>query len=180
MSHGRGSVTGMNARSSKNADWVLRSHLLGYRVDDLGAVMGLRGARRCRVDRDGYYTFNVRIAGECRPVRAHMLAAFQVHGEAALAPGIQIRHLDGNRLNNAATNLAIGSPTDNYLDRTPAARQAHAMVAARARRRLSFEQVEQVRARVAAGEKQGLLADELGLSPSTVCDIVAGRTYKTA
>lgn len=170
----------MSARSSKNAEWVVKSHLLGYRISDLGAVHGLRGARRCRVDSDGYHTFNVRIAGECRPVRAHMLAAFQIYGAAALAPGIQIRHLDGNRQNNAAANLAIGSATDNYLDRPPAARQAHAMIAARARRRLSFDQVEQVRARVAAGVKQNLIASELGLSQSTVCDIVAGRTYKTA
>lgn len=49
-------------------------------------------------------------------VYEHRLVALKIYGPAAAAPGIVIRHLDGNRMNNTPDNLALGSQGDNVMD----------------------------------------------------------------
>ena len=46
------------------------------------------------------------------------------------AKGILVRHLDGNSLNNKASNLALGTNSDNMLDKSKEDRVAHAKHAA--------------------------------------------------
>jgi len=67
-------------------------------------------------------------AGQKPNVFVHQLVA-----EAFIGPrpaGEQVRHLDGNKLNNASTNLAYGSRSQNELDKlrhgtNPNARKTH-------------------------------------------------------
>ncbi len=48
-------------------------------------------------------------------VPVHMLCAYQKYGEMALKCEC-VRHLDGNSLNNAHNNIAIGTLSENTMD----------------------------------------------------------------
>jgi hypothetical protein len=109
--------------------------LKGYRVTELGEVINaLGGVRKCQIKRNRHdlrKVFNVGLGGGVRfPVPVHKLVAFQKFGEAMFEPGIQVRHLDGNSLNNCPENIELGTQSDNAMDRPPEDRQAHSRHAA--------------------------------------------------
>lgn len=64
---------------------------------------------------DGYRALKLKheTAG-FRSMFLHSLVALAFHGPRPR--GLQVRHLDGNRLNNTADNLAYGSPLQNARD----------------------------------------------------------------
>lgn len=82
--------------------------------------------------------------------------------------GLDVRHLDGNIQNNAVANLCYGSRADNILD---------VYRVGRAWRKLTIEQVQEIRERLAFGARTYDLAKEYGLSQGPVCNIKSGRAY---
>ena len=66
----------------------------------------------------GYFCFGVRDDDiPSRPVLVHRLQAYQKFGEKIFEKGIQVRHLDGNSMNNSWENIAIGTQSENSMDR---------------------------------------------------------------
>lgn len=63
----------------------------------------------------GYWYVGLRYAGEYIHRSVHRLVAAAFIGPRP--PGLQVRHLDGCKDNNAASNLAYGTPAQNQLDR---------------------------------------------------------------
>ncbi len=97
-------------------------------------------------------------------VHVHVAAAF-------LGPrpdGCDVRHLDGNPLNNRVDNLAYGSRTENILDVYRIGRPWRA---------LTVDQVRDIRLRLSAGEKGRALAKEYGVGEACISAIKTGRTY---
>jgi hypothetical protein len=90
-----------------------------YEVSDLGQVASLkRGEREILAGGKtemGYR--NVLLYRDGRRVgrRVHQLVALVFHGPRP--EGLVIRHLDGNQLNNAASNLRYGTHEENLADR---------------------------------------------------------------
>lgn len=153
----------------------------GYRVVD-GDVWHPNGERpvRLRLNPAGYQRFGVhsrtrRLKG---PVLVHRLAAWQKFGEALFHAKL-VRHLDGNRLNNAPENLALGTDRDNFMDQPPPARRARARRAASGRRKLTQEQAEQLRRDREAGATYAVLMERYGITKAAVSYIVNGKTYVT-
>lgn len=99
----------------------------------------------------------------------HSLVARTFHGPCP--PGQEVRHLDGNPLNNRADNLAYGSRTENILD---------VYRVGKAWRKLTIEQVQDIRQRLRAGERGVDLAREYGVGQSCISAIKTGRTYAWA
>lgn len=69
---------------------------------------------RVRKQRSGHLLLNLRINGVMKTKLVHRIVA-----EAFLGPcpdGMQVRHLDGDPTNNAITNLAYGTSSENRLD----------------------------------------------------------------
>ena len=79
--------------------------------------------------------------------------------------------MDGNPLNNRADNLAYGSRTENILD---------VYRVGKAWRKLTIEQVQDIRQRLSAGERGVDLAREYGVGQSCISAIKTGRTYAWA
>lgn len=89
----------------------------GYRVGSDGTIIGPRKRLRPSA-RPNYMGVTLSRAGcgsrfHSRFVHLLVLEAF--HGQHP--EGCQARHLDGNRLNNAANNLAWGTPKENGQDK---------------------------------------------------------------
>lgn len=108
-------------------------------------------------------------AGQKRPDQrvqtVHRLVASAFIG---LCPaGQQVRHLDGNPLNNALDNLAYGSPAQNVRDA-----QQHGTFN---QHRIPDDVVKAIRRDAASGLSQRIVANRHGVSQPTVSDIINGR-----
>jgi len=53
-------------------------------------------------------------------VYEHRLVALKTYGPSAAIPGIVVRHIDGNKVNNNPSNLILGTQSDNARDHVEA------------------------------------------------------------
>jgi hypothetical protein len=121
-------------------------------------------------DRPDYLVFTFKFEGMSYPVPVHKLAAYQKYGDEVFSN--QVRHLDGLSLNNDLDNIAIGTGSDNMMDRPAEDRRLHAIKAASTLRRFKSDEVKYIRSCNSSGN---CLAKELGVSKSTISYI---RNYK--
>lgn len=77
-------------------------------------------------------------------------------------------HKDDDSTNNALTNLAWGTRSDNVRDSVNKVRAAQ--------QKLSRLDVETIRARRSAGESGASLARRYGVSQQRICDVYKGRS----
>lgn len=153
----------------------------GYFATAEGSIVSTRSGDACRLQgwlKKGYeqVTLRVRINGRLhvRPQPVHRLVLI-AYSEAAPCPELQVRHLNGNCLDNRLSNLAWGSAKDNAAD---AIRHGTLGPGMRARRRrLSEEQVRQIRTRYAQGEPSTALAKEFGVSAYYPSYLARGRCW---
>lgn len=99
-----------------------------YEVSDQGAVRTISDhapLHQSEHRRWGYMRVTVRNSSGGRPMEVHRLVALAFLGEPA---GRVVRHLDGNARNNALTNLAYGTSSENNQDTV---RHGHNRLAAR-------------------------------------------------
>lgn len=171
----------LTSASKKREEWRdIPGYEGRYQASDLGNVRSLDrrvnvcyGATRmmkgrvlkpagCKKDPHLYVVLGNGQAGT--PV--HKLVALAFLGPRP--EGQDVRHLDGNPLNNRADNLAYGTRTENILD---VYRQG------RAWRKLTVEQVLDIRARLQRGEKGRDVAKAYGVSETHISAIKTGREY---
>ncbi len=111
----------------------------GYLVDSDGAVWSAAsnwrgyGLRRMvpRISRDGYQEVRLTSDGRRLVCRVHQLVARAFHGERP-SDHHQVRHLNGDCLDNRAANLAWGTARENAGDRTAHGRSVGGEVRKRA------------------------------------------------
>jgi hypothetical protein len=89
-----------------------------------------------------------------------------------------IRHIDGDRTNNALSNLALGSAQDNLNDSKRHGTIRYGANAPNAK--LSMETVAAIRALYAQGNKTCKIAWVLNISDTTISKILSGQTYKAS
>lgn len=145
----------------------------GYRVNDAGQVVAPRGnIRALTVDPDGYYRFSL---GHNGSTRVHSLAAIQWFGD--YDGSLEIRHLDGDPRNNTRYNLALGTRSQNEMDKAAAVRQRVAAAAAATQRRFTEAVVAEIRMKWDRGATLKQLVAEYGGAKSTISYIVNNKTY---
>ena len=141
----------------------------GYRVRGDGVVENACGHARkltLQVGKDGYkrYKFNIRDGcGASRAVLVHRLQAYQKFRESMFVPGIQVRHKNGNSLDNSTDNILIGTASQNMMDKPKEERQR---LAGNANRKHSPELIEKIRGEHDAGVSYNKLSKKYGLSKS--------------
>lgn len=108
-----------------------------YQVSDLGRVLSTRPRRGYRgptvlrqtLGPNGYRAVTLYSAPQVQSQRSvHSLVAQAFVGRRP--EGMEVRHLDGDRMNNRASNLAYGTKSDNHYDQVahgthPFARKTH-------------------------------------------------------
>ena len=102
------------------------AHNRGYRMDEKGIVNSNKTKNIGSIYK-GYHHFSIKVEGKTRNIRSHRLLAYQKYGEEIYKPGIVVRHLDGNSTNNNASNIAIGTYSDNVMDMPKKVRMARAL-----------------------------------------------------
>ena len=159
---------------------VVRSAFIkGYRVDDNGQVISPSGkVRKTTVSKYGYLRFSFKDElGKHHILFAHRLAAYQWFGELAVSSELEVRHINGFRKDNRKSNLALGTASQNMMDKSVEARVAQARYAASKLRRFTDEQIAIIRAKRAAGCKLIDIANEFGTAKSTISYIINHATY---
>jgi hypothetical protein len=87
-----------------------------YLVSDSGDVMSLRTGRPMNPDSRKYLRVKLSAGGgQRKSYLVHRLVALAFLGPCP--DGKEVRHLDGDNLNNRAANLAYGTSSENNLDR---------------------------------------------------------------
>ena len=129
---------------SKTNRAIVTAYRKGYRVID-GVPYNPEG-QRLKIgyqDQRSYrrQRFSVKVGKETCHAYIHKLVAFQKFGFAMFADGVQVRHLDGDSMNNRDENIAIGTASDNMMDKPPEERVRLAVNASNSLRRLSDAQI---------------------------------------
>lgn len=105
-----------------NKENIAYAHDKGYSVDEYGRVFfnGVKrktNTSRQRRHKPPYSRFTIRgPGGDCVSIFVHQLQAYQKYGSGLFGPGIVVRHLDNNSLNNTRENIAIGTQRENCMD----------------------------------------------------------------
>ena len=95
-----------------------------YELSNLGRVRSKRGIRKLFTNPNGYAHVVIHGGGKLHTLKIHRLVArVFVPGEA---PGLDVCHIDGDKLNNAATNLRWGTRSENILDQVRMGRHINA------------------------------------------------------
>lgn len=109
---------------NKNQQALLLAVIRGYKVTEDGVTVSPYGRDVGGVSYYGAYKIPYWVFGlnmdniySCK-VHSHRLMAYQKYGSVIFENNIQVRHLDTNSLNNSWSNIEIGSPAENSLDRS--------------------------------------------------------------
>lgn len=159
----------------------------GYRVSDDGFVWSLwkphpgKGMVKGEVwrkllggtDKDGYKKVILCVAGVRRYARVHILILETFVG--ACPPGMESAHKDGNRANNAATNLEWKTHKNNIADKI--AHGTHQEGEKHGMHKLTEEKVREIRRRHSEGESCSCLAKIFKVSNYAIYAAVKRRTW---
>lgn len=153
----------------------------GYRVAN-GFVYNKNGDKlNPRIGNVGYYTFSIRLSNPRRKyyISVHRLVAFQKYGKKMFDGGIEVRHLDGNKLNNLEYNILLGTSSQNSSDIPPEVRMKTSIIASTKVRVYSDEEVQSIKNRKKEGATYKQLVDEFGLSGKGHAYYIVNNNYVT-
>lgn len=158
----------------------------GYRAVD-GEIIGCRSGRPISlyVRKAGYPGFVCRFSvGETRKrimVDAHRLAAYQKYGDKIFEDGIEVRHLDGNKMNFHEDNISIGTCRDNHYDMTKKQRRQRSrngiIACSKVNRKWTDEEVRAIRDRYNDVQSYSVVMEEFGISSKGTLHYILHHDY---
>lgn len=132
--------------------------------------------RTIAVKREGYCFVNLFRKSKGQPMYVHRLVALAFLPNPDNLP--QVNHKDGDKSNNALTNLEWCTGSDNCYHAIHEGIYQQARGESSAKAVFTEDQVREIRRRWAAGEKQKHLAAEFGTRPGTINKIVHRQRWK--
>lgn len=151
---------------------------IGYHTDDSGNLFKKdKISKANRINRDGYKILQTRISGKNVYILIHRIIAFQKFGNKIFDPGIEVRHLDGNKLNNHPDNILIGTHSENMFDVPLNLRMHRTRKGALKTRRFSYEEAEQIRKEHNQGLSYKELSTKYKIGKSVISYIINRKTY---
>jgi hypothetical protein len=137
----------------------------------LGKTWKLKAVHVSR--RHGYLQVNIKADRSYGARPLHLLIATAFHGPCP--PGMQCRHMDGNKLNSRADNLAWGTPSENNRDKiahgTDPVGERHGCA------KMTDEKVREIRKLRSQGLRLKQIGEMFGVRESTISLIVNRRTW---
>jgi len=88
----------------------------GYRIKKGKIISPSKKELKGHISKSGYKVFSYAYKNKSEQVKVHRLVAYQKYKKKLFGFKIQVRHLDGNRLNNMNDNIRIGNQSDNSMD----------------------------------------------------------------
>ena len=101
---------------SKKNQMIEEAISKGYKVID-GIVLNPEGEEiATHLDKSGYMHCSLGNRPNRLSISVHRLVAYQKFGDIIFKPGIQVRHLDNDKLNNLDYNIGYGTQSQNMMD----------------------------------------------------------------
>ena len=167
----------MPTNSNKNIRLAFKK---GYKVLSNGTIKGPSNKIRKLNLYNGYYRFSIKNhKNKNRSIFVHRLAGYQLFGEAALYPNIEVRHLDNNSINNSLRNIAIGSHQENMLDIPKYKRNIMAISGATKNRKFTDAQIKDIRKKHKAGLSYTKLMQLYNIFSKGTISYIINNKYKT-
>ena len=88
----------------------------GYVISEEGIMYNPKGGVIGEYVNKDYNDTHIRINKKLKQLMVHRLQAYQKYGHKMFDRGIEVRHKDGNSLNNSWNNILIGTHSNNMLD----------------------------------------------------------------
>jgi len=163
---------------SKGNDALLAAFRKGYRVNREGDTVWspFRDEPMTLTDNNrGYLYFSTKMF----KVTVHRFQAYEKYGDALFGDGVQVRHLDGNSKNNHWDNIAIGSQSQNMMDRSKDDRVRIASIAS-SKRKATFspKKIADIKADREAGLTYTEIMDLHGISSKGTVSYILSKTAK--
>lgn len=171
----------------KNVEGVIVAYDKGYRVINGEVMSPFTGQPRVlsihNNDTGRYKIARFSVGGQHNrhkySVNVHQLAAYQKYGNVIFAEDVLVRHLDGDSLNNKDENIAIGSHSDNAMDKTKEARIKQAIMASTHIRKFPDVEMERIRAKRSEGATYKDLMTEFNISSKGTLHHILNNNYVT-
>lgn len=113
-----------------NSRYEILAKERGYFVDKQGNTYSPRGNKVGTRGKDPYLYFGIRVSKtKVIKVYIHRLQAYQKFGDLIFNDNIEVRHLNGNSFDNSFKNLAIGTPSENAMDKPESKRKKISLAA---------------------------------------------------
>lgn len=132
---------------SKHSQAILDAFSKGYKIDEKGNV--IYNNKKLKLYNDNrkipYYSFSIRLFnGERFRIKVHRYQAYIKYGNKIFEKDIEVRHYNGNSLDNSWNNILIGTHSDNIMDIKQETRIKSAINASYKNRRFSDEEVSKI------------------------------------
>jgi hypothetical protein len=161
---------------SKSDLLIIKAFQKGYKVEN-GEIFNHLHQKVNFWLQNGYPT----IAISSHPVFAHRLTAYQKFGNAIFEKEMQVRHLNGDKLDFSFQNIEIGTSKQNQLDKPIEKRKHAGYLSALRKRKLSIEQATKIRNEYSLlTKKRGFIratARKYNVGEATIYRIIYYKTY---
>ncbi len=176
--------------------WRTVAEAPDYVVSDAGEVMravaDVRGLNRGRVlkpapNTQGYPHVSLCVGGKHITRAVHVIVCRAFHGEKP-GPNFHASHADGDKTNNAASNLRWATVSENMMDKHRHGRmptgdrngtRTHPERRPRGERHAMAKLTDAIVAQIKrGGETQTAAARRFGVSQATISDIRIGKIWK--
>lgn len=156
---------------------ILLAKEKGYHINKDGTVISPKGNLLKLVrQQNGYLVFAIRNGKKTSTIFVHRYQAYEKFGDK-LFKSECVRHLDGDRSNNSYENIQIGTFYENDKDKPIELRKKFALAGAKTRRKLSDENVNDIKGRLLLGESLSKIAKSYSVARTTIQQIKDGKTY---
>ena len=88
----------------------------GYVVTEEGKLLNPKGEEIGSINNTGYIKTSIRVNKKKVSFMSHRLQAFQKYGDKLYDKGVEVRHKNGNPLDNSWNNILIGTHSENMQD----------------------------------------------------------------
>lgn len=150
----------------------------GMYITKDGVPVGVKGKTLSANIYRGYKRIAVSVgSGKSAGFKLSCLQAYQKYGDAVFGKNIVVRHLDGNSENDSWDNIAIGTQSENMMDKSKEERIKSAKIAASHLRKFTNQQIRDIRKRKEEGFFLSAIGREFGIGKGHVSDIVNRKLY---
>jgi len=151
---------------SKTDEYIIEAKKKGYYVDKLGNVYSKNKKLSLTLAQDRY-KFAIRFYGQRVVVPVHRFIAYLKYGNK-LFEGLDVRHLNGDSLDNSWDNLKLGTHSDNMMDIPKERRIQRAIHASKKNRRFDDVTVKKILEDKKKGMTYNKLCEKYNTSKSTL------------
>lgn len=152
----------------------------GYHADNKGNVFSKFKKLSLGISSKGYYHFSIRSNKSRIPIQVHQFVAYFKYGDKIFEENIEIRHFDGNSLNNAYDNILLGTHIENMQDIPEKQRILSAINGSKNLRRFTDEEVQLIIIDRNSGLSYSDLCEKYNTSRSTLSYLFNNAYYSGA